>query len=57
MSNLSNPDHNPLAHLSDKELAKRLKKTLKLLEAKSQQANDVSALEHLYWILQTERLK
>ena len=46
-----------LTHLSDKELSKHLKRVLKVMETKEQKSHDWSEWEHIYWLLQTERLK
>jgi hypothetical protein len=50
-------EYDELSHLTNKELAKRLKKTLKLLQTKRREAKDISDVEQLYWGLQRERLK
>ena len=46
-----------LTRLSDKELSKQLKRVLKVMESKEQKSHDRSEWEHIYWLLQTERLK
>ena len=46
-----------LALLSNKELKKKLKNTLSMLEVKRQRGEDTSDIEQVYWLLQMERLK
>ena len=46
-----------LTHLSDKELTKRLKNTVSILEVNRRQGKETTEFEELYLLLQMERLK
>jgi hypothetical protein len=57
MANQRNFTYDNLTQLSDKELAKRLKNVLGVLETNRQRGEETTTFEELYWLLQAERLK
>jgi hypothetical protein len=46
-----------LTQLSDKELKKKLKNALSILEVNRQRGEETAVFEELYWLVQMERLK
>jgi hypothetical protein len=57
MCNQRNAIYDELAHLSDKELRKKLKNALNILELNRQRGMETAESEALYWLIQIERLK
>jgi hypothetical protein len=57
MADQRNFTYDDLTRLSDKELKKRLKSALSILEVNRQRGEETEAFEALYWLVQKERLK
>jgi hypothetical protein len=57
MSDRRNITYEDLTHLSDKELKKKLKNALSILEVNRLRGEETVAFEELYWLVQMERLK